>query len=1438
MRASHRASRLATLVCVAFLLVLPLTLFLSVTVGSATLLPADNLFDWEPFRSAAASFGVTRPQNHLLSDLILENYPWKQFIIESIRQGELPLWNPYLFAGIPFLAAGQHSALYPLSILYYVLPLEKAYGWFTVLNLGLAGVFMFLYMRTLGLRRASATFAGIAYQLSGFLIVSVVFPMIVAAAAWLPLILAMCEHIIRQSPGLRGRASSVPWVVIGAFAITMHILAGHVEITVYAALITALYCMWRLGSVWLDERRNKPAEPGKATGLRPPPAVLRPLGWLAIMALLGAGISAIQLVPLFEVVQTSFRAARSSLSEVMDYGFPVRHILLWLMPNFYGNPAHHTFFDLFTWSTQTVTTPSGHTDWGMKNYVEGGAYIGISTLLFAGIATARYLVALLKRYRARTTLSSPLLSTGEKGHTPTGFFIVLGLLSISFMFGTPLYALLYYGLPGINQLHSPFRWVFAFTLCLAGLAGMGTEWVIGHGQGKRDEQRAGDRISIPIARLSFAGIAIGVLVLLGLVAVRVAWPAFEPLVTRALQSLAKANEGFASAQAFFSYEARNVAIFAVLLIASCALLLLARRFAARTWWGVLAIALLAVDLNIAWVGFNPSVDPKLLQVQPEAVRFLQQDKSLWRFTTYDPYGLKPFNANAGWLYHLQDIRGYDSIIPRQYVEYMQLIEPQGELMYNRIAPLSQPASLESPLLDLLNVKYVLTNITTTINTPGFTQVFEGDGLRIYQNERVMPRAFTLPGSSALLTHNFAASVQTNDPRQYVMVDANCGVTDAGCVIPRAAPYTPANVTVYKNNEVWVDAQITQTSWLILADSYYPGWRAFIRPFGGTDKDEHEVQVVPANGNFRAVKLEIAEIQTATSESDKLGEAQLGAQSPISPSTLGRQPSTLGRNLQAPTAAAYTVRFKYSPDSFRIGAFASFISLAALLLIAAVYLWRLFYHEGLASSPVRRIAKNSLVLTGFNLVSRLIDFAFAILMLRVLGPEGVGKYAFAVVIIGWFDILMNFGLNTFLTREVARDKAHANKYLYNTTVLRLLLGLGTAPLVILVILLWGVAFDLAGDTALAIALLAVGQVISSLSTGLSALFFAHEKAEFPAALTIVSSLIKVSLGAVALLTGFGIIGLALTSIITNIATLAILLFVTVRTFFVPHREDDPQMRRGMLRESFPLMLNHLLATLFFKVDVPLLEAMKSATVVGWYSAAYKYVDAFNIIPSFFTQSIFPAMSRMANQSDNAMARSYILSLKLLVMTALPLAILSTFLAPYMIGLLGGAEYLPHGAIALQIMIWSIPFGWINSVTNYALIAVNQQRALTRAFIIGLTFNVIANLILIPLYSYQAAAAVTIFSEIVEGGAFYFYVRRHIVKVNWLDVLGRPALAAALMAGVIFFSTNSGWLVLGVVFGVATYLGALVLTGVLSPIDRAILAPLLPARFRREIKTSQV
>jgi O-antigen/teichoic acid export membrane protein len=520
----------------------------------------------------------------------------------------------------------------------------------------------------------------------------------------------------------------------------------------------------------------------------------------------------------------------------------------------------------------------------------------------------------------------------------------------------------------------------------------------------------------------------------------------------------------------------------------------------------------------------------------------------------------------------------------------------------------------------------------------------------------------------------------------------------------------------------MDVQTDAPSWLVLGDSYFPGWVAYVRAWNTREDQEKELTITRVNGNFRAVQLE---------------------------------PGT------------WTVRFKYSPLSFKLGAFTTFIAAMVLVLIVGVYTWRYAYRESAEDSAARRVAKNSITAITLNLMTKVLEMAFAMLMARVLGPDGVGRYYFAVVIFAWFDVFTSFGLQTLVTREVARDRTQANRYLLNTTLLRIGLGIAGIPVLVGFIAVFQAvsASKLAPDTLITIALLYLGLLPQSLSTGLTGLFYAYEKAEVPAAITVVTVLIKIAIGVPMLVLTQSIISLAVASIVVNTITFGILAMLATRMFFRPHWESDRRLQRSMLHESFPLMINNLLSALFFKVDVTLLKPLKGDTPVGWYNQAYKWVDALNVIPAYFTFALFPVLSRQAAEDKDAARRSYHLALKLLVMLALPTAVFTTFFARELTTIItfGDPRFQPDSTLALQLMIWSIPFGWVNSVTNYVLIALGQQRKLTHAFLAGLGFNVIANLIFIPLYSYKAAAVITILSEIVEGGAFYWYIRKSIGPV---------------------------------------------------------------------------
>jgi O-antigen/teichoic acid export membrane protein len=215
-----------------------------------------------------------------------------------------------------------------------------------------------------------------------------------------------------------------------------------------------------------------------------------------------------------------------------------------------------------------------------------------------------------------------------------------------------------------------------------------------------------------------------------------------------------------------------------------------------------------------------------------------------------------------------------------------------------------------------------------------------------------------------------------------------------------------------------------------------------------------------------------------------------------------------------------------------------------------------------------------------------------------------------------------------------------------------------------------------------------------------------------------------------------------------------------------------------------MINHLLATVFWRVSQLVLWWAAGAAAVGIFSAGVKYIDGLNVIPAYFTAAIFPMMSRYAHTGRESMLKAYRLALQLLLMTALPIAVAFTFAATPLIRILGGAAYLPDSAIALRIMIWSIPIGFLNSVTQYVLIAVGQQRFLTRAFVIALAWTALSNMLLVPRFGAVAAAALLIPAELSLFIPFWWAVRRHVGPISWTGMLARPVLATIANVAIVW------------------------------------------------------
>ncbi len=285
--------------------------------------------------------------------------------------------------------------------------------------------------------------------------------------------------------------------------------------------------------------------------------------------------------------------------------------------------------------------------------------------------------------------------------------------------------------------------------------------------------------------------------------------------------------------------------------------------------------------------------------------------------------------------------------------------------------------------------------------------------------------------------------------------------DANALVRASPQVADARISRYTANDVFVDVNLSDRGWLVLTDAYFPGWKAFIRPFGADESQEQELTIQRADSAFRTVYL--------------------------------------------PDDGQWTVRFVYSPMSFKLGIYVTFLAMMVLAFLMLYWLWGRFYRPESTEGDVRTVAKNSVVPMTLNLANKAIDFAFAMLYVRILGPEGTGKYYFVVAIYGFFEIISRYGLGTLLTRDVAADKNQSSRYLTNVLALRTLLWLMTMP--VLALVTWFYAnigsrgvFDVESigiQEVQAIAILGVAMLFANWADALSSSFHAFEKMEYPA-----------------------------------------------------------------------------------------------------------------------------------------------------------------------------------------------------------------------------------------------------------------------------------------------------------------------------------------------------
>jgi O-antigen/teichoic acid export membrane protein len=256
---------------------------------------------------------------------------------------------------------------------------------------------------------------------------------------------------------------------------------------------------------------------------------------------------------------------------------------------------------------------------------------------------------------------------------------------------------------------------------------------------------------------------------------------------------------------------------------------------------------------------------------------------------------------------------------------------------------------------------------------------------------------------------------------------------------------------------------------------------------------------------------------------------------------------------------------------------------------------------------------------------------------------------------------------------------------------------------------------------------------------------------------------------------------------------------------------------LLREWFwkglPFALTFVLTILYFRIDQPLVYALRSHAEAGYYGAAYKPFEALLFIPMTFLSIVFPVLSIYHRERRGELLEAVNRFYKALLLIGWPMSVGMFVLAHPLIQSL---RLYPESEKAFRILALALAIAFVNNAFIGALNASDRQASFTWAAGWSLLINIGLNLILIPTVGFVGAAWATVATEIALGVVAWMLTARHIGRVHVVSLSWRVILAGLVMGVVIFpLQGLSGfWIAIPAVVGVAVYAAGVLLLRALS------------------------
>lgn len=394
------------------------------------------------------------------------------------------------------------------------------------------------------------------------------------------------------------------------------------------------------------------------------------------------------------------------------------------------------------------------------------------------------------------------------------------------------------------------------------------------------------------------------------------------------------------------------------------------------------------------------------------------------------------------------------------------------------------------------------------------------------------------------------------------------------------------------------------------------------------------------------------------------------------------------------------------------------------------------------STIKKLTKNIGLLTISYCLSYILGFIILAYSARYLGVENFGILSFALAFTSIFSVFIDLGINTLTTREVSRKKSLGNKFISNIIGMRL----GLALLVLISIIIIINILNYNEKTIYVVYFTSIYMILSVFAQIFYSLFQSYEKMEYQALGNILYYIFLFIGVLIAINFNFNIIQFSMIYPIVSVLILIYVVIICIKKFTKPKLTFDFGFSKQLLNESWPFAITGISINIYNWIDTILLSIIIGQEAVGIYNAAYKLILWFIFIPAVFMLSVFPLMSRYYVSSENSLRYSFEKLVKIMAFIGIPIAFGTVLIANKVIIIIYGSQFI-SAVVPLQILIWSTVLIFIRNPYEKLLESSNKQFTVSKIFIIGIIFNIIANIIFIPKYSFFGAAIVNVITDLI-------------------------------------------------------------------------------------------